>query len=191
MKHQLGTVRIIGGKWRSRRLLVPKEGVRPSLDTVKETLFNWLAPILPGAQCLDLFAGTGSLGFEALSRGAGSVDMVEANPSTVKQLQEQAGVFGLEGANFHVYGLSLPRGLLTLPQKAYDIVFIDPPYHKDLLWPCCELLEKQNLLSPGAWIYVEMEKILSRTPPSSKWTCYREKTLGQLAYCLYRYELSE
>src|SRR5688572_25570770 len=102
-----GKVRIIGGQWRGRKLLVPDPGVRPTPDRVRETLFNWLAPLLPGAHCLDLFAGTGVLSFEALSRGAASITLIDQSPAVIKTIQEEFQIFKIEHAQ--IYKSQLPH----------------------------------------------------------------------------------
>lgn len=179
-----GNVRIIGGKWRSRRLQVLETGVRPTPDAVKETLFNWLAPCLPGAICLDLFSGTGALGFEALSRGASQVDMVDGSQRVVQLLRQQAELLDAQGAS--IYHLKLPEGLKQLPAKRYDIIFIDAPFRQQLMLPCCEWLDKNQYCAEDAYIYLEMEKELMPLSVPSHWTLWRDKIAGQIAYCLYR-----
>ena len=120
-----GLVRIIAGKWRGRRLKVPDiKDLRPTPDRVRETVFNWLAPILPGAHCLDLFAGSGVLGFEALSRGAASVTLVDQSPEIVALLQEELKTFGADNAT--VYRATVPQQL-HFPSQVFDVVFLDPP----------------------------------------------------------------
>lgn len=181
-----GKVRIIGGKWRSRLLQVPESGVRPTPDAVKETLFNWLAPFLPGATCLDLFTGTGALSFEALSRGASHVDMVDASREVVEMLRKQAQILGAENAS--VYHFKLPDGLRQLPPKRYDLVFIDAPFRQKLLAPCCAWLDENQRLAEGAFVYLEMEKEAMPLTVPKHWALWREKRAGQIAYCLYRVE---
>ena len=124
------SVRIIGGQWRGRRVEVCQNtSVRPTPDRVRETLFNWLSNILPGARCLDLFAGTGILGLEALSRGADEACFIESNPLLVKSLKKQAITFG---ANAQVVKADVLEVMSTVPSKLFDIVFMDPPYMMDL-----------------------------------------------------------
>src|SRR5689334_13621175 len=120
-----GNIRIIGGTWRGRKLLVPDvPHLRPTPDRVRETLFNWLAPVLPGAHCLDAFAGSGALGFEALSRGAAQVVMVDESPVVIKHLQAQAVI--LKTTQAEIYRANVPQQLKK-PAKPFDIVFLDPP----------------------------------------------------------------
>lgn len=143
-------VRIVGGRWRGRRLAVPAgTGVRPTPDRVRETLFNWLAPLLPGAQCLDLFAGTGVLGLEALSRGAAGTTFVERDAVLVRALEEHMSVLAVEAQVFHGDALDF---LSSRSTRKFDVAFIDPPYATGLV----EVLEKLAAwLGPGHRVYVE------------------------------------
>ena len=143
-------VRIVGGRWRGWRLAVPAgTDVRPTPDRVRETLFNWLAPSLPGAQCLDLFAGTGVLGLEALSRGAAETTFVERDTVLVRALEERIGALAAEARVFHEDALKF---LASRPQRPFDIVFLDPPYSTGL----AQVLEKLVAwLAPGHLVYVE------------------------------------
>ena len=143
-------VRIVGGRWRGRRLPVPAgTGVRPTPDRVRETLFNWLAPSLPGAQCLDLFAGTGVLGLEALSRGAAGATFVERDAVLARALRERTGRLAAEARVFREDALEF---LASRPPRRFDVVFVDPPYAMGLV----EVLEKLAAwLGPGHRVYVE------------------------------------
>lgn len=143
-------VRIVGGSWRGRRLTVPAgTEVRPTPDRVRETLFNWLAPSLPGAQCLDLFAGTGVLGLEALSRGAAETMFVEHDAVLVGALEERVGALAAEAQVFHEDALEF---LASRPRRPFDVVFVDPPYATGL----AHVLEKLvGWLAPGHLVYVE------------------------------------
>lgn len=147
-----GRIRIIGGEWRGRRLEFPsRPGLRPTPDRVRETLFNWLAPVLPGARCLDLFAGSGCLGLEALSRGAAEAWLVEVDPVLARAL---AGHVARLGANAHVVRDDARRFLKRQASSSerFDVVFVDPPY-REPIEPWLRLLEP--VLAPGARIYVE------------------------------------
>ena len=150
-------LRIIGGEWRSRRLtFADVPGLRPTPDRVRETLFNWLQMQVPGARCLDLFAGSGALGLEALSRGAREVVMVEKHPAAAKALRDNIALLGAQNAvlvnndAFH-YLRSLSEA------EAFDLVFLDPPYRKNLLEPVLEGIFAKSLLTPGGMIYLEQE----------------------------------
>ena len=144
-------VRIVGGRWRGRRLVIPSgTEVRPTPDRVRETLFNWLAPSLPGAQCLDLFAGTGVLGLEALSRGAAGTTFVEHDAVLVRALEDRISALAAEARVFHEDALEF---LASRPRRPFDVVFADPPYATGLA-PVLEKLAAAWLAS-GHLIYVE------------------------------------
>lgn len=182
-----GLVRIIAGKWRGRKLKVPEvKDLRPTPDRVRETLFNWLAPILPGARCLDLFTGSGALGFEALSRGAAYVEMVDQSPMVVRLLNEQLLVFKAENAS--VRCASIPAQLST-PAQPFDIVFLDPPYSGDLLLSTCAYLEKQGFLADSAHIYLEARDVIKDNDLPIGWRIVKSQQAGQVAYHLAVREL--
>ena len=161
-------VRIVGGRWRGRRLAVPAgTDVRPTPDRVRETLFNWLGPSLPGARCLDLFAGTGVLGLEALSRGATGTTFVERDPVLARTLEER--ITGLS-AEANVFRGDALEFLASRPQRPFDVVFVDPPYSMGLT----QVLEELAAwLRPGHLVYVErpvegggrpLEEVLAAAP---------------------------
>lgn len=178
-------LRIIGGRWRSRTLVFPAlDGLRPTGDRIRETLFNWLMPELPGSRCLDLFAGSGILGFEALSRGAGHCIMVELNPIALRQLESNAGLLGAGDARI-VAGNALEY-LQRGRAEVFDLVFIDPPFAADLWLPALELLE-QGWLRCGALVYVETPRD-TLLPLSAAWQLHRQKQSGQVCYSLFRFE---
>ena len=180
-------VRIIGGQWRGRKLEFPDvPGLRPTPDRVRETLFNWLAPVVPGSRCLDLFAGSGALGFEAASRGAAEVHLIERDPRIVKVLREQAQRLGAEG--LQVVQADVRQYLGGAPQ-AYDVVLLDPPFGKDLLRPTLRSLAA-GWLAPGARVYLEAERelcaeALSELLPDGL-ELVRSKAAGQVGYHLAR-----
>jgi 16S rRNA (guanine966-N2)-methyltransferase len=177
-----GTVRIIGGKWRSRKLTFPAiAGLRPTTDRVRETVFNWLAPFIMQARCLDLFAGSGALGFEALSRGAAEAVFVDSSKEVIAYLKEQARI--LQTTDIETYQLHLPCPV-PFTHKKFDIVFLDPPFHQGLISPICQWLEEQNLLADEALIYLETEAELSPLPVPQNWVLMRSKKAGQAAYHL-------
>ncbi|GAA0789550.1 16S rRNA (guanine(966)-N(2))-methyltransferase RsmD [Marinobacterium sediminicola] len=180
-------VRIIGGEWRGRKLDFPAiEGLRPTPDRVRETLFNWLQAYVPGARCLDLFCGSGALGLEALSRGAASVTFVDQAPEVVRQLRSNLN--SLKAQNAELIGNSVPTWLeqrSTNEEVRYDLVFMDPPFRKGLAAPVCALLEQHQLLADEALIYVETEVELQLEQLPHNWQLYREKQAGQVAYRLF------
>ena len=182
-----GQVRIIGGQWRSRKLPIHDlEGLRPTTDRVRETLFNWLAAYLPGARVLDCFAGSGALSLEALSRYAAYAKVFELQASAAKQLQSnlqtlkctQADV--INGDTLHLLKQDCLEG--------FDIVFIDPPFRKGLAPQCIELLMQHQWLNDGALIYLEVESELNDLPLPPSWTGLKEKKAGQVSYRLYQYQ---
>ncbi|MEH6530498.1 MAG: 16S rRNA (guanine(966)-N(2))-methyltransferase RsmD [Photobacterium frigidiphilum] len=181
-----GFVRIISGQWRGRKLPVHDvEGLRPTTDRVKETVFNWLAQDIYQAKCLDLFTGSGGLSFEALSRGAESITMLELDKKAANQLQQNLTTIGATNAN-----VLNTDSLKYLAQTGtpHDLVFIDPPFRKDLIQNVIDLLEANNWLTPHAMIYIEAEKELGEIVTPSHWRLHREKIAGQVCYRLFERE---
>jgi len=177
-------LRIISGRYRGRRLSlsVPAQpGLRPTADRVRETLFNWLQPVIVGSRCLDLFAGSGALGFEAASRGADEVLMIERSESVIQLLTANAHSLG--ATQVRVYRADALRWLAG-SGGPFDLVFLDPPFHEDLLTPSCTLLSGRGWLAPGALIY--LETLANRTLPSlpADWTLIRDKRAGQVRFAL-------
>ena len=184
MARQRGNeLRIIGGEWRSRRLAFANgEGLRPTPDRVRETLFNWLAPIIDGARCLDLFAGSGALGLEALSRGAAGVVMLDKQRSAIKHLQDNLRLLRCERAELiHTDALAYLQQTAAAP---FDIVFLDPPYRQNLLAPCIDLLESHGWLKAEAYIYLELESEAELPELPANWQLRNSKKAGQVAYHL-------
>jgi len=177
-----GQIRIIGGQWRGRKLPVPNSpGLRPTTDRVRETLFNWLAPVIQGARCLDCFAGSGALGLEALSRYAGSVTLLEFERPVAQQLEKNLALLQGKGNVVNTNALSWLAG----KAQPFDVVFLDPPFRKGLLAETVTLLEQQGWLADEAWIYVEAEAESAATDVPANWQLHREKVAGQVAYRLY------
>ncbi len=184
-----GMIRIIAGKWRGRRLPVHDiEGLRPTTDRVKETVFNWLMNEIDQTRCLDCFSGSGSLGFEVLSRGATSVTMIEKDHQAAKQLAENVTL--LSAGNTEEFGAQIVKddclSYLSTQTTPYDLVFIDPPFRKNLAEPVCELLQSRGLLTPSALIYVEIESELTDLTVPANWQLLKEKTAGQVSFRLYQ-----
>ncbi len=181
-----GKIRIIGGQWRGRRLPVADQpGLRPTPDRVRETLFNWLAGIVGGARCLDLFAGTGALGFEALSRGARAAVMVEQDKQLVRQLEITGAELAAAGAEIiHAEGISW----LAQRQDPFDIVFLDPPFNGDYVKKACALLVNSGHLTPSAYVYTETERGVSAALRGLKEL--KQARAGQVEYRLYHYDRS-
>ncbi|HUW97662.1 MAG TPA: 16S rRNA (guanine(966)-N(2))-methyltransferase RsmD [Acidiferrobacter sp.] len=175
-------MRIIGGLWRGRRLSFPaRADLRPSPDRVRETLFNWLAPHLPGTRCLDLFAGSGVLGFEALSRGAQEATLVEKDPLTETALRQTAGLLRTETATI-IQDEAL-RFLAGLSPRSFDIVFLDPPFGTGLLQAALTLIISHGILAPGGLLYIETAVDETVAPPAGlRW--HRQGRAGQVAFGL-------
>ncbi len=177
-----GQLRIIGGEWRGRKLSFPAvEGLRPTSDRVRETLFNWLQMQIPGRRCLDLFAGSGALGLEALSRGAAEVVMVEQDRNAAQQVR------------LHLQSLNCQTGrvencnafnYLNGTATAFDIVFLDPPYQLACLAECCQLLEQNGWLKGKAYIYLEDSSKNSPPDLPDNWQLTHSKKAGEIGYHL-------
>jgi 16S rRNA (guanine966-N2)-methyltransferase len=179
------SVRIIGGGWRGRRVSFPDiPGLRPTPDRVRETLFNWLQQSIAGARCLDLFAGSGALGLEALSRGAKELVFVEQAVAAARALQEQLIRFGSQ-ARAQVAEMGAARYLRSAPQ-AFDIVFLDPPFGRDALAEYIPLLDEGRWLKPGALVYLENEKKAGVPPLPAHWELLKSKSAGEVGYHLAR-----
>ncbi|MGB8667988.1 MAG: 16S rRNA (guanine(966)-N(2))-methyltransferase [Serratia inhibens] len=177
-----GQIRIIGGQWRGRKLPVPNSpGLRPTTDRVRETLFNWLAPVIQGARCLDCFAGSGALGLEALSRYAGSATLLEFERPVAQQLEKNLALLQGKGTVVNTNTLNWLAG----NGQPFDVVFLDPPFRKGLLAETLTLLEQQGWLADEAWIYVEAEAESAAADVPANWQLHREKVAGQVAYRLY------
>ncbi len=177
----MNKVRIIGGELRSRMISLPDaEGLRPTPDRVRETLFNWLGQTLYGRTCLDLFAGSGALGFEAASRGAERVVMVERNPAVLRALQNNVKKLGC--ANVFVQGLD---GLefVSRDAKQYDVIFLDPPFQSDYLPRLLEILPQR--LNKNGVVYVESGAAITVPPP---WQVVKSGKAGQVHYQLLQIE---
>lgn len=178
-----GSIRIIAGKHRGRKLpVLMAEGLRPTTDRVKETVFNWLMPYIQDSKCLDCFAGAGSLGFEALSRGASSVKCIELDKSAARQLTQNKATLAAD--NLTVEHADALKFLATHTEK-YSIVFIDPPFRHNLAEKVARLVN-ENCLTEDALVYVEMEKDSNRQQMPKHWRLLKEKTAGQVISQLYQ-----
>ena len=178
-----GKLRIVAGSLRGSRLAVPdRPGLRPTPDRVRETLFNWLMPVIEGARCLDLYAGTGALGIEAISRGAAACTFVESDRALARELGENLARLKVESARV-IDG----DALATLAGRAepFDIVFLDPPFGGDLWDASAERLETRGWLAPDAWIYVESPAEAVLALPAN-WMLHREGHAGAVRFALYR-----
>lgn len=178
-------VRIIAGRWRGRRIVFPDSaGLRPTPDRVRETVFNWLQPVIHGARCLDLFAGSGALGFEALSRGARSVVFVECEQMVFQQLRATGQVLAATDAEF-VCG-NAEEWLRRAPAQRFDIAFLDPPFASGALQSACELLDAGGWLARDAHVYVEAPADIPLSFLPRDWQVIRSKRAGQVGYHLAR-----
>jgi 16S rRNA (guanine966-N2)-methyltransferase len=179
MTQHPNSVRIIAGKWRGRRLSFPSVlGLRPTPDRVRETVFNWLQPVIVDAVCLDLFAGSGAFGFEALSRGAKKVVMVDNDSSVIQQLHTQAASLQ---ASITLLKADIAKQWPAFENK-FDVVFLDPPYQSSLLEKCLQQLPAWLL--PQAVVYVETSSQKPLPPLPSGLEIIKEKKAGQVAYYL-------
>ncbi len=179
-------LRIIGGEWRGRKLHFPDvPNLRPTPDRVRETVFNWLAPMIHGARCLDLFAGSGALGLEALSRGAAFTTFIDSHKKVTQALHahldllhshDSAQVLQMDGVKY-----------LKGQAELYDLVFLDPPYQLDFMEKVISLLEEKNWLSDNAMLYLEIEKRQSLPILPANWKKLKEKTAGEVNYFLFQY----
>ena len=183
-KEKPSQLRIIGGEWRGRKLSFhARPGLRPTSDRVRETLFNWLAPTIVGADCLDLFSGSGALGLEALSRGANYCDFVESDQLAAASIQ----------GNLRLLGDNSPRGRVTATdalkfmdaaQRRWDVVFVDPPFDSGIGTRTLEYLASHDCLNHDSWIYFQTRRSAPEAVPDSLYTLHREKTAGDVLYRL-------
>lgn len=182
-KKSLSELRIIAGKFRSRKIVFSEEpGLRPTHNRIRETLFNWLQDSIRNKNCLDVFAGSGALGFEALSRDVAHVTFIDISRNVIQQLKENAAVLKVENADFIQCDFILQN---TILHQKYDLVFLDPPFKKNLLLSTCELLESRDLLNPHALIYLEFEKgSVDLTQLPKNWVVKKYKGTKTIEYVL-------
>ena len=175
------SVRIIGGQWRGRRLPVfDLEGLRPTKDIVRETVFNWLQSVIEGSRCLDAFAGSGVLGFESASRGAAHVALLEKDAGAYAQLCANAKI--LQAQQVQILHVNAEE-YLSQPGRAFDIVFLDPPFQSTLLPQVCEMLLRSCWIHPGTQVYIEFARADGFALPSA-WEWHRQKQSGDVIYGL-------
>ena len=178
------SVRIIAGVWRGRRLpIADVPGLRPSGDRSRETLFNWLQLWIPGADCADLFAGTGALGFEAASRGATSVLMVEKHPKAQAVLKQSIEQLLADQVHLHCGGAM--SHIEDINPDSFDIVFIDPPFDSNLGGLAFERLVKNGCIRRKGFVYIESPVSL-KIPTPEGWSMWREKEIGEVRMQLFR-----
>jgi 16S rRNA (guanine966-N2)-methyltransferase len=183
MKRALRELRIVGGSHRGRKWSFPDSlGLRPTPDRVRETLFNWLAPHIAGLRVLDLFAGSGALGFEALSRGARTAVLVEKDREAAATLRATAQRFGLGAAR--IEGGDALAFLRAQPAQAFDLIFLDPPYADGLLAPALALIGERAVLADGGFCYVELPRGDTLPPYPEGWVIHRSGKAGEVGYHL-------
>ena len=174
-------VRIIGGKWKGRKLTFPNVAtLRPTLGRVRETLFNWLAGQIAGACCLDLYAGTGALGFEALSRGAAEVDMVERTRTAVAALRRNAHQLQ---ARASVHSVPAER-FLQATKRTWDLIFLDPPFDGTDLHRALDIIAERDLLRPGGCVYFEQARGAGDAPAGTGWHVLKHSHAGATQFGL-------
>lgn len=189
-KSRVSQVRIIGGEYRRRLLsFVDTEGLRPTPDRVRETLFNWLADDLPQSRVLDCCAGSGVLGFEALSRGASYVDLIEPNSKQFNQLVKSKTTLGILDQQMGLHLGKAENVITSLPKLAYDGIFLDPPYALDLWKTIVTHLLEQQLLTPTTWLYIEANRPVAEVLPHYIPYLYtiKDKKMGQIYSGLYNF----
>jgi 16S rRNA (guanine966-N2)-methyltransferase len=176
-------LRIIAGEWRGRRLRFPDvPAIRPTPDRVRETLFNWLGARVQGRNSLDLFAGSGALGLEALSRGAASVEFIEQDRAATEALERVLTDWGAREARVvRTEALSFLAGTA----RPFDLVFLDPPFDAGLLVPAAQRLERRGWLAPHALVYVESAGDAGLPELPAEWQLLRTKRAGEVGYHLY------
>ena len=184
MTARRNTFRVIGGQWRSRRLSFPEQpGLRPTPDRVRETVFNWLMPVIEGSRCLDLYAGSGALGLEALSRGARTVTFVDESADVMAQLKQNLQLLNVDTARLVQMDV---RNFLSQTADVVDIVFADAPYHRGLLSETFSLLDTNAWLASESWVYFEHARDEEMPSLPESWKLLKSKTAGQVAYHLAR-----
>ncbi len=180
------TLRIIAGQWRSRRLAFPDvEGLRPTADRVRETLFNWLQDSIAREDCLDLFAGSGACGMEALSRGARHVTFVDSSAAATAAIRQNLALLGAVGGQV-VCEDSLRWLQQQSPQPRFGLVFLDPPFAADLLARSAATLETSGLLRDGALVYIESPQPLTTLALPQPWRALKAKQAGNVHFGLYQ-----
>ena len=178
-----GKVRITSGEWKNRNLEVPDiDGLRPTSERVRETLFNWLMPSIHKSVCLDLFAGSGSLGFEALSRGAKHCTFVEKSKLAFSQIKTTRT--SLNALNSEVHNCDAIDFLSSVHSHNFNLVFLDPPFSDDYLISSIESIHEYQLVSSGGYIYIEFNKNNDLFDLPDNWSVIRKKIYGNVCFIL-------
>lgn len=181
-------LRIIAGAWRGRHITFQEQvGLRPTPNRIRETLFNWLQSHIIGANVLDLFSGSGVLGFEALSRGAATATLVESNPVNVQQLQQTKELLSAVGCRMiQADYLQFIDNFSASGQRPFDIIFLDPPFGQGLLVQAAQALTKCKLCAPGCWVYCEAGAVAEFAELPPEWINFRLKTAAKVHYGLWQ-----
>lgn len=182
------TLRIIGGNYRGRKITFPDvPDIRPTPNRIRETLFNWLTPYLPGAHCLEPFAGSGILSIEALSRGARSATILDKSRTIIHHIEQQLNSLGMDPTRVSLHqddAINWIKQASGPRMRSFDIVFLDPPFASNLLQQTCDLLARSKLLSVSALVYLESDAELSPASLPPGWQLYRHKKAGSVHYGL-------
>ena len=177
-------LRIIGGEWRGRKIRFPPvTAIRPTPDRVRETLFNWLQGVTPGSRCLDLYAGSGALGLEALSRGAREVVFVDVEPAVKRHLEEMLKLLSCDRGQV-VQADAL--GFLARPGEPFDVIFLDPPFAEPVIPEVCRRIEAGGWLRQGGLVYIESPAAAGEPELPAAWSLLKAKTAGEVGYHLAR-----
>ena len=186
---QSGVLRIIGGEWRGRKIRFPPvAAIRPTPDRVRETVFNWLQGVTPGSRCLDLYAGSGALGFEALSRGASEVVFVDVEPVVVRHIGDTLRELGCDRGRA-VRGDA--AGFLAGPPTPFDVIFLDPPFAEPVLADTCRRIERGGWLKDGGLAYLEAPAAAGAPELPPGWTLLKSRRAGEVGYHLARRDVGE
>lgn len=186
---QHNQLRIIAGSWRGRKLcFAPVPGVRPTPNRVRETLFNWLQGTIPGSRCLDLYAGSGALGLEALSRGAREVVFVDREPVVVRHIADTLRTFGCDRGRVE---RADAFGYLGQAADSFDVIFLDPPFAEPVLPELCQQIEANAWLRPGGLVYLEAPAAAGGPQLPAGWTLLRSRRAGEVGYHLARRDAAD
>ncbi len=181
-----GTIRIIAGQWRGRKLpVLDVQGLRPTTDRNKETLFNWLMHGVQNSVCLDVFAGSGGLGFEALSRYANQAHFVEKDKGAFQQLLHNRGLLKLDDSQAIIHHGEMQKVLPTLSCQ-FNLVFVDPPFGYGLVDTTIATLEQHQLIAPDGYIYIECETTAANYSVPPSWRCIKDKSSSAVCARLYQ-----
>jgi 16S rRNA (guanine966-N2)-methyltransferase len=182
-------LRIIGGEWRGRKIRFPPvSAIRPTPDRVRETVFNWLQGVTAGSRCLDLYAGSGALGLEALSRGAREVVFVDVEPASVRHVGDVLRELGCDRGRVE---RADARRFLAQPGTPFDVIFVDPPFAEPVLPEVCRQIEAGGWLKPGGLVYLEAPAKAGEPELPAGWTLLKSKRAGEVGYHLARRDVAD